>query len=287
MALLLTDVNTFNVPVSDDTHKVWDTDDSDSDDELFPEIWAGPQECISEGNGPWKGGPDMFERDSADASVIGSTESTDVSLEDVTFTEKGGDWKEGGDGALPSAILPCVSSDYAGTTEFSPQSVFDMCSICRRSLVGDRLFCLRCPNHVLCGSCHDRFAASLWTKSEHDFVWLVPTSGIIPPVPPPPRPLYPRTQKNSRNWTEAGADFAAPPETKTIDFNATNMIDFNALLASEPSMGSIHHRLGHCHPCHYVHSKVGCRHGKMCGLCHYPHDRRKRGIKSKPMPQTK
>mmetsp|Transcript_65992 Transcript_65992/g.159506 ORF Transcript_65992/g.159506 Transcript_65992/m.159506 type:complete len:192 (+) Transcript_65992:92-667(+) len=42
-----------------------------------------------------------------------------------------------------------------------------------------------------------------------------------------------------------------------------------------PSLGTIMHGLGTCHPCHYVFSKQGCRLGKRCGKCHYVHYRHK------------
>mmetsp|Transcript_56763 Transcript_56763/g.122686 ORF Transcript_56763/g.122686 Transcript_56763/m.122686 type:complete len:216 (-) Transcript_56763:648-1295(-) len=38
-----------------------------------------------------------------------------------------------------------------------------------------------------------------------------------------------------------------------------------------PSLGSIAHDCGTCHPCHYAHARPGCHIGKLCGLCHYPH----------------
>mmetsp|Transcript_40609 Transcript_40609/g.88770 ORF Transcript_40609/g.88770 Transcript_40609/m.88770 type:complete len:212 (-) Transcript_40609:101-736(-) len=42
---------------------------------------------------------------------------------------------------------------------------------------------------------------------------------------------------------------------------------------SLPSLGSVAHDCGTCHPCHYAHSTGGCRAGKLCGLCHYRHPR--------------
>lgn len=37
------------------------------------------------------------------------------------------------------------------------------------------------------------------------------------------------------------------------------------------SVGSSMHGIGECKPCHYAHTKEGCRSGAKCGFCHMPH----------------
>lgn len=37
------------------------------------------------------------------------------------------------------------------------------------------------------------------------------------------------------------------------------------------SRGSEQHRSGNCRPCHYAHTKSGCRSGSECNFCHIPH----------------
>mmetsp|Transcript_68649 Transcript_68649/g.108894 ORF Transcript_68649/g.108894 Transcript_68649/m.108894 type:complete len:232 (+) Transcript_68649:52-747(+) len=128
-----------------------------------------------------------------------------------------------------------------------------VCSICR-DMTDDRLVCVTCPDHVVCFTCHCRFANQLWHGLDHEFV---PLAGIAQSAAPLANDV--------------------PKEQELLD-----SIDFNALLALEPSLGSIHHNLGNCHPCHYAFSRVGCRYGKMCGLCHHPH-KRNRGSKPRGM----
>mmetsp|Transcript_3315 Transcript_3315/g.7838 ORF Transcript_3315/g.7838 Transcript_3315/m.7838 type:complete len:216 (-) Transcript_3315:29-676(-) len=54
-----------------------------------------------------------------------------------------------------------------------------------------------------------------------------------------------------------------------------------SVLATEsiliPSLGSLAHSFGTCHPCHYAHTKRGCHAGKLCGLCHHHHVKERTG----------
>jgi len=40
-----------------------------------------------------------------------------------------------------------------------------------------------------------------------------------------------------------------------------------------PSLGSAKHASETCKPCHYLHSKSGCKFDRECGFCHYSHPR--------------
>jgi len=49
-----------------------------------------------------------------------------------------------------------------------------------------------------------------------------------------------------------------------------------------PSRGSIKHESGKCNPCHYFHTKAGCKNGSTCCYCHmHGKDFRPRPCKSK------
>mmetsp|Transcript_47940 Transcript_47940/g.95380 ORF Transcript_47940/g.95380 Transcript_47940/m.95380 type:complete len:204 (-) Transcript_47940:69-680(-) len=49
-----------------------------------------------------------------------------------------------------------------------------------------------------------------------------------------------------------------------------------------PSRGSVKHESGKCSPCHYFHTKAGCKNGSTCGYCHmHGKDFRPRPCKSK------
>mmetsp|Transcript_124479 Transcript_124479/g.195030 ORF Transcript_124479/g.195030 Transcript_124479/m.195030 type:complete len:238 (-) Transcript_124479:102-815(-) len=154
------------------------------------------------------------------------------------------------------------STGLNGQIAESATSIVDgqhrICSICRGVLGNAYFSCTTCDGHIICPSCHGSFALDLWPSREHEFISS--TSQVA----------------SSTNGSPlAASSLSSPPSA----------IDYNALLADKPSLGSIHHASGNCHPCHYAHSRVGCHFGRLCGLCHYTHKRKvKRASKNTDAP---
>lgn len=53
-----------------------------------------------------------------------------------------------------------------------------------------------------------------------------------------------------------------------------NQIELSPGLSEFWSAGSTQHSKGKCRPCHYAHTKPGCKNGKDCKFCHLPHTKK-------------
>lgn len=56
------------------------------------------------------------------------------------------------------------------------------------------------------------------------------------------------------------------PASSTGD--VISLVNEQQLPEGMPSRGSLKHATGRCTPCHFFHSKAGCKLGKRCGFCH-------------------
>jgi len=52
-----------------------------------------------------------------------------------------------------------------------------------------------------------------------------------------------------------------------------------------PSLGSAKHASQTCKPCHFLLSKLGCKHGELCPFCHYMHSKRSKSDLTWSKPQ--
>ena len=69
-------------------------------------------------------------------------------------------------------------------------------------------------------------------------------------------------------------DVVFHPESSGSD--SVQLDDGDEARGSAWSIGSQHHALGDCRPCLYMPSKIGCRSGKQCQFCHFPHPKKNR-----------
>lgn len=52
--------------------------------------------------------------------------------------------------------------------------------------------------------------------------------------------------------------------------------DVDRLPPGVPTVGSLGHASGDCQPCHFVHTRIGCKYLAACEYCHLEHPRKKR-----------